>query len=56
MHLFVYKISVKNIRFISFIIVSSFYYNISFDKIIKKISFAIFNIALYYLLKKRTQI
>jgi len=54
--LFVYKISVKNIRFISFIIVFSFYYNIFFDKIIKKMSFAIFDIALYYLLKKKAQI
>jgi len=51
--LFVYKTSIKNIQFISLIIVFSFYYNISFDKIIKEMSFATFDIALYYLLKKK---
>ena len=56
MHLFVYKTSVKNIRFISFIIIFSFYYNISFDKIIKKMFFAIFDTTLHYVLEKRTQI
>ncbi len=56
MHLFVYKTSVRNIRFISLIIVFSFYYNISFDKTIKKMSFAIFDIALHYLLRKRAQV
>ena len=54
--MFVYRTSVRDIRFISFIIVFFFYYNISFDKIIKKIFFAIFDIALYYLLKKRARI
>ena len=54
--MFVYKTSIKDIRFISFIIVFSFYYNISFDKIIKKIFFATFDVVLYYLLKKRTRI
>jgi len=53
--LFVYRTNVKDIRFF-FIIVFSFYYNIFFDKIIKKIFFIAFDVVLYYLLKKRAQI
>jgi len=56
MYLFVYRTSVRDIQFISLIIAFSFYYNISFDKIIKKMSFAIFDIALYYLLRKKARV
>jgi len=54
--LFVYRTSVKNIRFISLIIAFSFYYNISFRKIIKEMSFATFDVALHYLLEKKTRV
>ena len=50
------KLASKIFDLFSFIIIFSFYYNISFGKIIKKMSFAIFDVTLYYLLEKRTQV
>ncbi len=50
------KLALKIFDLFSFIITFSFYYNISFDKIIKKMFFATFNITLHYLLEKKTQI
>jgi len=42
--------------YFSFIIVSYFYSNISFNKIIKEMSFVAFDVTLHYLLRKKTQI
>jgi len=42
--------------YFSFIIASYFYFDISFDKIIREISFATFDITLRYLLRKRARI